>query len=237
MSEKDIVEYCFRAIQLIFPWPIMIALLLFTVRREIPLLVQRLSGLEVGGVKVAFTKPETMKTPIGKTNVSAVPSRPANDSYSFYSQRYQFRISWPLQEWELNLEPEEIMKKVSFPYPERIALIIGWHQSIGGFQPNVNIMVDPIGDMSLKDYMAFSLKGMIEKGFKVQLYRVDEKTGGGVFVYLQEFLEKKLYQITRVTTYNGLAYVVTASVLYESLSPQLAEKISEILNSFEVVPE
>ena len=229
------MEYVFRGLDVLLSWPAISLLLLFLLRKQLPLLFQRLSDIELGKLRVGFKQPKSADTPIGKANVSALPTIPTSDSHSFYSHRYGFRISWPLQQWEFVPDPISVMQNLGVPNAEHFVFMVVWHEAIAQFRPNINIMVEPIGEMSLKDYLATSMGSMETQGFQIQLYRIDEKTNGAILVYLQPTKSGQLYHIARIATSGGLAYVVTASAVNEFLTPQLRGEMSAVLNSFEIV--
>jgi hypothetical protein len=66
---------------------------------------------------------------------------------------------------------------------------------------------------------------------------VDEKTQGGLLVFLNTSFTQKLFQFQRIAIGSGRAYVITASQLPpdDQLSVEVREDLRGILNSFRLI--
>ncbi|MEW5988237.1 MAG: hypothetical protein AB1791_16535 [Chloroflexota bacterium] len=247
MTPKEIVDTLLRFAEIILSWPVMVLALFILFRRPIaaflPELSKRLTKAEFGEAKFEFTEIKTVDTPVGKANVSAVRARASHTPFdgfycTYLSRPHSFQVSWPSHSWSASVEKGRAFHQQSgFPPTLTIPLFIERDEAVGEFRPNVNVILESIGALSITEYMAQSRQAMQQMGWIVLSSSVDETTQGGVLVYLNTSFGTKLYQFARIILSAGVAYVVTASQLPpdDLLGQQLREELVNILNSFQVV--
>lgn len=247
MTTKETVDTLLRFAEIILSWPVMVLALFIIFRRPIaaflPELSKRLTKAEFGEAKFEFAEIKTVDTPVGKANVSAVRARAGRAPFAgFYctylSLPHSFQISWPSHSWSASVERGQALQQQSgLPPTLTIPLLIERDEAIGEFRPNVNVILESIGTMSIAQYMTQSRQAMQQMGWIVLSSSIDETTQGGLLVYLNTSLGNKLYQFARIIISAGTAYVLTASQLPpdDLLGQQLREELVNILNSFQVV--
>lgn len=191
------------------------------------------------GVKL---KVRTVATPLGETVLSdkavpleiAAPSAPpggvgvtpVKTVTHFTDPAHGFSIDWPAGgKW---------IKDDAMASLFGAALVIRFHQSFGEFTPNVNVIVDNTGPMSVQEYLQSSVTILQQMGWELADMQIDEADNAGVQVLKNPNVPGGLYQIQRVIIKNGVAYVVTASKLEidSDVFPGMYQRMSEILNSF-----
>jgi hypothetical protein len=111
------------------------------------------------------------------------------------------------------------------------------NELVGSFRPNVNVVVESVGNISIRQYMDSAVQSMQQQGWVVLSSNVDEVTQGGLIVFLNTSFGNNIYQFQRIVISSGQAYVVTASQLPPDnlLSKQLREELKRILNSFHLI--
>ena len=174
-----------------------------------------------------------LDTPLGSTMVSNTPSLQPSlllvDTHTtFVHPAYRFELRWPLGgKWNRNDGLEQATGAV---------LLISYHQSFSGFNPNVNVTIEQIGSIRVQQWMDLGEATFRQLGWAILDRKFDESTQSGVRVIRNQHVAGVLFQIQRVIICRGFAYVATASKLesdYE-VFPQLYEEVRQILNSFQV---
>ncbi len=244
MTPAEIIDAVVKVGGLIFSWPVVVLILLLFFRKPIgtyiPQLFQRLRKMEVGSNKFEFTEPVTTETPVGATNVSNTPLREQEvfiDGFqcSYANRQYHFQISWPASHWspDTSIQTELSGKIPNSEFP----ILIRRDEAVGGFTPNVNVMIQWVGVMTIRGYMELSQKQAVEHKWIIFSSQTDETTGAGLLVFLNTDNEQKVYQIARVAVANGMAYVVTASdfPVDNQLSETIRGELVSILNSFRLI--
>lgn len=195
----------------------------------------------------------TVQTPIGTLDVSnqplaqVVPVQGAGAQTKgliksavthFKSDEYGFTMDWPDNaHWQRNFQVARLMEQsmgaqvnVAFP------LAIVYHRSVGKFRPNVNVVVEPISNMSFNDYIDAATAGLIQMGSVIISQKRDPKTNAALIVSRNSTTGQELYQVQRIVVRDSRSYVVTASQLPadDALSRTLRAELMQILNSFRV---
>jgi hypothetical protein len=208
-------------------------------RAQLGGLLERLSGIEFEpsskAVKIKF-----LDTPLGKTEVSTV--KTSSDQIggihgsTYTSRQYSFQISWPSGgNWQASDSyGRTLHQQLGLPPTLEIPVVIMKNELVGNFRPNVNVVVETIGNMSLRQYMDLSIQSMQQMGWTILSSSIDEATQGGLLVFMNKSFGDGVYQFQRHAVAFGRAYVVTASQLPPTnlISEQLQEELRGILNSF-----
>ena len=215
---------------------IVILTFMFLFKDEVKQLLGRTEEITVGDGKFTL-KTRTTQTPIGETVVSNVPAPSPSASQGPavpgaapvkppMLRTPDFVMDWPATgEW---LRDDAAAAQIG------ALLVVRYHRSFGDFNPNINITMEQVGNMSLDSWMATGNNTLEKLGWQLVDTQMDEETGGGVRVMLNPNVPGGLYQIQRVLMLNGRAYVATASKLEADTEafPQLYPQMREILNSF-----
>jgi hypothetical protein len=245
MTTKETIDAILHFTEIIFAWPAIAAVILLIFRKPIIDFLsdigKRLKKAEIGKTKLEFAEIKAVDTPIGKTNITALPTRIADRSpfegfYATYrSSRYDFQISWPSSSWNATTEMPQNLHDL--PPTVTIPLFIKRNEAIGDFYPNVNVVIESVDTITIIQYMTLAAHKMQQQGWIMLSTNVDEATQGGILIYLNTQTSKKLYQFARVIISAGNAYIVTASQLPpdDLLNQKMKEELTNILNSFRVV--
>lgn len=243
MPVNEIAELVLPYVRLVVSWPVVVPVVLLTFRKPLIHLLEvvesRLTKAQIGPTSFEFSEPKTTETDVGKTNVSAIPTEFETDSYVFRSRRFGCEISYPVNDqWTLDPEPDEGVQRA---LGQIMVLTLRLTCPIDGFTPNVNVVVQPTGDMTIKQYMAQTLQGFAQNGFKMISFDIDTKTEGATISYISIFPIKdqdrqlELKNVARVILENGFGYLVTSTILADSKPPGgLLEQMNSIINSFQV---
>jgi hypothetical protein len=244
-SEKDGGQINGKSWAGVAKWVVLGVVLLFFLflfREQIGRILDRTTGLTISekGVEI-----KTAATPLGTTTVSNIPVK-ADSSIAegiqgsnYVNQLNKFQISWPGNgKWSASdTMGKALQRQLGLPPTVDIPIIITRNELIGSFRPNVNVVVESIGNMSVRQYMDSSVQSMQQHGWIVLSSNVDETTQGGLLVFLNTSSGNNIYQFQRILISSGRAYVVTASQLPPDnlLSQQLREELRSILNSFQLI--
>ena len=215
----------------------LVSLVLF--KAEIGNVIHNAGEVEIttSGLKI-----KTVQTVLGQAEVSNIKVKastaPADgiSGNEYVSREHQFQISWAAGgAWK----PSETMgsallKQLGMPPTVSIPLVLLRSEPVGNFRPNVNVVVETIGEMSAKAYFDANVQSMEKQGWQILTQDFDDTTQGGFISYYNNTMGTKLYQFARVAVANGNAYVITASQLPpdDGLSDQLRAGLLQILNSF-----
>lgn len=206
-------------------------------------LLDRVSDVEVSssGIKI-----KTVDTPIGKAEVSVVPVRyssPVRDGIqgtTFTSNQFKFQISWPNKnDWTGDEAWGPVfLQNMGFPPTVKAPIMITYNQVIGNTTPNVNVIVEKIGNMDIQSYLDLSNQGIVSVGGQVISSTVDEQTQGGFTVLKStNAFGELVYQFQRTAIANGNAYIITATQIPpdNQFSQQMKNELNSIVNSFRII--
>ena len=143
---------------------------------QIGRLLDRVTDVEVSssGLKI-----KTVDTLIGKAEVSVVPvsySTPVQDGISgktFTSNQHKFQISWPNDyDWTADVTSgPNFLLNAGLAGPNiSVPLIIFYNEMVGHIRPNVNVVVEMSGNMSIQKYMDLTIKNLETAGWNVVLF-------------------------------------------------------------------
>ncbi len=197
------------------------------------------SGLEIKA------EVKTFETPIGRTEVSVVPvlSTPQAvtgvQNTTYVNTEYGFQISWPNNKaWR----PDEnfgaqMLESVGVSGSVEAPIAIFSTNIVDGVAPNINVMVESVGQISIADYMAYTKSNYAMLGIEVISSSVDSETNGGVIVTMNYMFGAPLYQFQKFAIANGYAYVVTATQVPKGdyLTLGLKQDLASIINSFRLI--
>ncbi len=231
---KETADFIVAILQRIVSWPAAILIIAIFFREQIKLRLLNLTKAKLGEATFEFEAPKTTETVIGKTNVSAIPTKFEEDSLVFRSKRFGLEISYPVgNTWVVDHDPQnQFLAQVG----QIIVLSISAQPGIDGFSPNVAVLVQPVGNQTVIEYMADSIKTITASGGKLLLYDIDDKTNGASFSYVLPIEDKKGCFVGRVTISRGLAFLATSTTLEGSpIPPDIRDNLNAILNSFHVI--
>ncbi len=234
-----------RSLSSIAKWAVIgvvMLIFLFLFRGELSRLLDRATGVKLSPTGIEI---KTADTPLGKTVVSGTSIKSSGDliegirGTNYVNKQYKFQISWPNSvNWSASdTYGEALHQKLGLPPTIEIPIVIMRNEMVGNFRPNVNVLVESVGNMSIRQYIELSVQSMQQRGWIIFSSSVDEVTEGGLLVFLNTSFENDLYQFQRIIIASGRAYVITASQLPPDnlLSQQLREELRDILNSFRLI--
>jgi hypothetical protein len=221
-------------------------------RNEIGQLLRGAEEVSVGGDGVKL-KIRTVSTPLGETVLSSqgqplklpapAVARPADGKATgdgpasgviatqvavpqvvFTEAQTGATLAWPGNGlWRRDAATEQLTGS---------ALVLRHTSTHGNFVPNVNVRVEPVGSVSVDEWMQLGNQGMAALGFELVNFQTDPATQSGVRVMRHRDVQGVLYQIQRVVIRNGQAVYVTASMLEQHAAPGVYAAMGAILNSF-----
>ena len=182
-------------------------------------------------------------TPLGKTQVSMVegpaPQQNGIQGTTYVSQQYKFKISWPDNvHWSASETwGEQLRQRLAMPPTVHMPIAIVQAGATGSFAPNVNVVVEEVGFLTIQQYTESARTGLLQQGWAVRSMNFDPATQSALLVLQRDFGTGDVYQFQRIAVRDGRAYVVTASNLPPSnaLTPTLRSDLNGILNSFELL--
>jgi hypothetical protein len=244
-SEKDAGQKNGKSWAGVAKWIVLGVVLLFFLflfRGQIGRILDRTTGLTISekGVEI-----KTATTPLGTTTVSNAPVK-ADSSIAegiqgsnYVNQLYRFQIRWPSNgKWSASdTTGKALHRQLGLSHTVDIPIVIMRNELVGSFRPNVNVVVESVGNVSIRQYMDSSVQSMQQLGWTILSSNVDESTQGGLIVFLNISSGNNIYQFQRILMSSGRAYVVTASQLPPDnlLSQQLRDELRNILNSFQLI--
>ena len=193
MTLKEITAALLQLVQHLLSWPVALVVVLLVFRKQSIELFQevksRLKVLQIKDYKLELSEPKTTETAIGKTNVSAIPTKFDTDSYVFRSHKFRFEISYPINaELEVIHSPEQ--PEFLVHQGHSLVLQLFWRQTTDAFVPNVNVIIQPVGDISITQYVAVTIQSFAQERFELDSHSVDLKTAGALFSCLSTFVIK-----------------------------------------------
>ena len=188
---------------------------------------------------------QTLETPLGLIDVSSIPASQAGPTEQlapalteYRSPAFGFQISWPPRLWRLTDDPgylQQLHQMMGSPPALAFALYISYLEPIFGFIPNVNVIVEQVGLMSIQQYMKASPETMTMSGLNVVNSMIDAERQSGFQVFVgYDPIGRPLHQFNRIVLSRDQCYVVTASQLppLDQFGLQLRDELATILNSF-----
>lgn len=186
----------------------------------------------------------TVESPLGLMDVSSVPaarSRVRPDLtpglQNYQSPRFGFQISWPIGTWRAEDNPwllqQYQVQMAGFSTTLALVLML-YGPPVMGFAPNVNVLVEQVGDATISGYLGRCASMREQCGQRVVSSVADEETQSGfVAFYSADAYGRPIYQFQRLVFSGGLAYIATASQLppMDQVGLRLKDELSIILNS------
>ena len=186
----------------------------------------------------------TVESPLGLMDVSSVPAdrRSARPDLTpglqnYQSPRFGFQISWPVGTWRAEDNPsllQQYLAQTGLPTTLTLVLMLTYGQPVMGFVPNVNVLVEQVGDATISGYLENCLPMREQLGQRVVSSVADEETQSGfVAFYWTDPSGRPIYQFQRLVFSGGLAFIATASQLppMDQVGLRLKDELSTILNS------
>jgi len=166
----------------------------------------------------------------------AITDKDKCDPNTFISKEFNFLISWP-KGWVGDKEIGENMRKqLGFPITVSFPISILSEKLLPGFRPNVNVVVENVGDINIKSYMAQSLNILRVSGMEVLNSHIDDHFNSATLeLRRMSPLGVSIFQVQKSFIHNGKAYTITISELkpeFMEKEPQLVHEIKEIVQSF-----
>ncbi len=187
------------------------------------------------------------ETPLGEVIISNIPVKPKApvvegfDGNSYVCQPYKFKISWPDNDnWTASKSlAEKLKKKLTLPITMDIPIVITTKKDVAHFQPTINVMIDSVENVSIKDYMSVNMQGLQSGGWEVVSSEMDEETQGGFLVLVNNTYNEAVYLFQRIAVMPRHVYVITANQLPpDSLFSQtLREELKSIFDSLTIFEE
>ena len=245
MTGKEILDTLLEALKLLLSWPVIVLVLALALRKRVDWkaagetakgMAARISKASIAGASFELS-PKTVETVVGKTNFSAVPTRFEVDSLMFHSRQWGFEIGYPAgSDWTVDLKAGDTPFGQQLAQSgKKLALTLISGQPVGGFHPNVNVFIEPVGDMKLAAYWAVSVQSFLKAKVNVTAYHPDEATQSASFSYELPEGEMWLECVARVTLARGLAFLATCtSKKAPPLPTPIKGELNAILNSFAV---
>lgn len=251
----DIERAVLDVLKLVISWPVVVLIVLLVLHKPLGALLdgliaklKRLSEATVGSTTLKF-----VTTPIGqidaKISASATPIRFGSNSRSFRSEPFGFEISYPAKTgWIESTEEEmgEQTQKLGLQAQGQfIAFLVRAQLENSLFRPNVNVVLQPVGDRTVAEYAADTLRELVKLGAKPETWGVDSATNAASFSYVIPYIPDAQHPesrfiircISRVIIPKdlGLAYLATLTTEYAKVLPEdVANNLVGILNSFTV---
>lgn len=238
-----------RLLGLFISWPFITFIVLLLFRKQIYELMPKLGK----GIKTIKTplgefefEPKNVSTVLGKTGMSQVAIKTSNASLVVLDgiqETYvstNFLISWIKTKWSGDVNSGRIiLEKMGLSTDNRkLPIIITKNEIVDNFRPNVNVIVELIGNLSLREYVDFSIKQYQHIGWQIDSSNINEDYNVAFISFLVLNLEPARYQFQRIAIVSGRAYVVTATIAKDTLTSGRIDTISElsdIVNSFRFI--
>lgn len=192
----------------------------------------------------------TVETPLGTMDVSQPsPGRArslaeiAPGLQRYHSREFGFEIGWPPAGWQAITDPFQLMNLQAqmglnpMLTPNLRLLVVLYHVSpIAGFAPNVNLLAEQVGPLTIRDYLARSVYQMRAAGLSVVSAEADDASQSGVVVFFgRDPVGRPLFQFQRLLLTNGVCLIATASQLppLDQMGENLRTELAGILNSLQ----
>ncbi|MBK9137622.1 MAG: hypothetical protein IPM17_02485 [Verrucomicrobia bacterium] len=118
----------------------------------------------------------------------------------------------------------------------RLLFVLYRVSPIAGFAPNVNLLAEQVGPLTLREYLARSVHQMRVAGMSVVSADVDDASQSGVVVFFgRDPAGRQLFQFQRLLLTNGVCLIATASQLppLDQMGENLRTELAGILNSLQ----
>ncbi len=191
---------------------------------------------------------KTINSSLGRTEVSAVSVKSSNLSLVVlegFQKTYvgdNFLISWPADTWDMSINVNQdfpALQNFVNSDTRKIPILIRRIDFQGLHQPNVNVMVELVGDITIDDYMNLTLQQAQANGLQIIFKNTDEDTQAGFIEYKSLNEDMPYLWFARIALMTGRAYVVTATVnpsgVNEGLLGQALIELKSIVNSFRFI--
>lgn len=188
---------------------------------------------------------KTVESPLGLMDLTQVPAsriRPQEQvapGLQYYrSPRFNFQIAWPAESWQGNDNPwmlQQLLMQMGTPANIALGLAVTYRMPVMGFVPNVNVIIEPVGGATIRDYLRQTSMLSQRFGQNEIVSEGDDQTQSGFRAfYSYDPLRRQLYQFQRVLLAGGYSFVATASQLppMDQVGMRFKDELSAILNSF-----
>jgi hypothetical protein len=188
---------------------------------------------------------KTVDTPLGLMEVTQVGTSQSSPNelvapglYHYRSARFGFQIAWPSDTWQGNDDPlwlSQLQMQMGFPLTLSFGLFVMYRQNVMGFAPNVNVIIEPVGGMTIRPYLANASNLSKQMGQTELTSEADDATQSGFrTTYTVYPGGQSVYQFQRFLLAGGYAFIATASQLppMDQVGLRLKNELSAILNSF-----
>jgi len=188
---------------------------------------------------------KTVESPLGLMDVTGVrasqsqPREPvAPGLQSYQSPRFGFQIAWPSETWQGIYDPwllQQYQMRMGFPPTVSLGLILTYRLPALGFAPNVNVIVEPVGGVTIRPYLMNASMMARQFGQVEVVTEADDAAQSGFRAfYAYNAFGQMLYQFQRIVLAGAYSFVVTASELppMDQVGVRLRDELSTILNSF-----
>jgi hypothetical protein len=238
------VEFFLRLAELIISWQVVLLIFIYLFRMEIRIILTNLlNGLKrisAMGCEIEF-EPVIKDTRLGKTEISKV-SVFEGIQCEYINRLYNYKISWPSKRWEAVIGTEEIKEKFLGVPDANIQIAIFMkdeeRSEIYDFSNNINLIVVPIGNLSLKEFARIGIEKLKQNKFKLKEFSIDDKTGGAFCTLIQKRDGSEYLQFQRYVVDSGNAYVLTRTVKKiddSRLDGEVQRELMAIINSFRII--
>jgi hypothetical protein len=161
------------------------------------------------------------------------------DPNIFLSENLGFKIGWP-KGWVGDKEiGETIRKQLGYPITISLPISILSEKMLLGLRPNVNVVVEIVGDIGIKSYIEQSLNVLKIHDIEVLNYHMDEHFNSATLELRQTSpLGVNIFQVQKYVIHDGKAYTITVSELHPEhmeKEPKLVDEIKDIVQSFSFV--
>lgn len=191
---------------------------------------------------ITIKKADTLLGEVEVSKVSVKPNKSTQDGINgnvFTSNKHQFQISWPDNgDWSASdTSGNALMQQMGMPPTMDLPIMILRNQFVDNFRPNVNVVVENSGTMSVTDYVNLNLGLLEQQGWQILTKEIDEATQGAFISFYNTMMGNKIYQFQKIVMANGKGYVITASQLPldDAGSEQLRQDLLGIMNSFRII--
>ncbi len=161
---------------------------------------------------------------------------------TFFSENKKFAISIPSDNWNFWKPSPQFLASMGyiFAVPSRSMPIMIMSKSvIKLFRPNVNVVVEDVGDYTnIEEMMIVSRLMLQSQGVTVNDSDIviDSDKQCGQLIYYQQYMNSKLVSVQNCYLNDGMFYTITACyVPMSDFSDKLFGGLQEIMNSFKLL--
>lgn len=247
MSNTEIVDIFLKFLGVLLSWPVIILIVVLFFRDEIRALLkgEKIEKIETPFGKIKFSK--IVDTPLGKMELSGLAVKTNTVGLTVLDgiqETYvgdNFLISWPSNSWSNNEEDRASLQKSLLSSTQKLSIVIMKNEKIDNFNPNINVIVDFVGNLSISHYIDQTIKQMEKFGSTVmeppQIY--EDLHAGFIHLHNDKLLPSiPLRQFQKTIIVSGRAYVVTASIAHNTIiagNINISKELMDILNSFRLM--